>query len=111
MATYPTEPEARLGSSSKKKYNVLKNSFEANYMQVRKASTRSRSVFTLRYDNITKDEYAIIEAFFDANIGTIFTYINPENSLSYQVSFQNNELDYQATTKELCSTSVILEEI
>ena len=111
MATFPTEPIPRMGSKDKKKYNVLKNEFEANYLQVRKASTRSRQMFTLEYNAISNDEFDILEAFFDANIGTIFTFVHPSTSVSYQVTFSDDNLEKKYATNELCDVSINLESI
>ena len=58
MAIYPSSPCPRIGASEfTKKYSVIKTNFEANYLQVRKATTRARMMFTLDYSDITKNEF------------------------------------------------------
>lgn len=110
MAIYPSDPKPRVGSGDKTVFNVLKNSFEANYLQVRRASTRGRKIFNLKYNAITAAEFDILDTFFQANIGTIFTFVHPETSVNYEVTFQSDSLDREFISSDFrCNTSVILE--
>ena len=111
MAQFPTTPIPRMGSGQKTKYNVFKNSFEANYLQVRRGSTRGRMVFNLNYNSITDIEFETLQAFFDANIGTVFDFVHPKTLVTYKVTFQNDELEYTHTTFNRGDTKIILEGI
>lgn len=112
MAVFPSTPAPRLGDTKTlKKYNVLKNEFEANYMQVRKQSSRPRYVFTLDYKSITNIEFATFNSFFDANIGQIFDFVNPLDSQTYQVTFKNPELEYKQFSPLHGDLQIVLESV
>ena len=110
MAVYPSSPCPRIGASEfTKKYNVVKTNFEANYLQVRKATTRARMMFTLDYSDITKDEFNTLQTFFDNNIGTIFNYVHTEDGLTYQVTFGQDSINMKPKSLYTCDTQIILE--
>jgi hypothetical protein len=111
MATFPSTPIPRIGSGQKTKYIVLKTSFEANYLQVRKGSTRGRKVFILNYNSITDDEFETLQSFFDANIGNLFDFVHPKSNETFVVTFQNDELEFTHTTSNRGDTKIILEGI
>lgn len=111
MPTFPSSPCARVGSSKTVKNAILKTPFEANYLQVRRTSTRKRLMFDLKYDNITEAEFATLETFFNSYVGTIFDYVYPIDSVTYQVTFQNDQLMFNHTDKGYGNTSIILEGI
>lgn len=107
----PGAPEPRVGSSDKKSINITKNSFEGNYLQVRRTSTRSRKAFQLKYNNITLAEFAILEAFFDINVGTVFTFTHPVELVSYQVTFKEGTLEKTYTSFGIVDTNIELESV
>lgn len=109
MAQFPTTPIPRMGSGQKKKISILKTSFEGNYLQVRRGSTRSRMVFNLSFDSITDTEFAILDAFFEAHAGTVFDFVHPKTAVTHQVTFQNEELEFTHTHFDRGNTRVILE--
>jgi|SRR3990172_10567033 len=112
MATFPLNPKPRIsGTKFQKKYGMTKNAFEANYLQVRRTSTRARYVFILDFKAITEAEYATIETFFDVNIGTVFGYIHPQTLVTHQVTFQNDTIEKNPISSALCNTQIILESI
>lgn len=111
MPTYPTTPCPRVGSSKTIRHSVLKTPFDGNYLQVRRTTTRSRVMFDLKYDNITDEEFAILEAFFSLYVGTIFDYVNPVDFQTYQVTFKDEELMFNHTEKGRGNTSITLEGI
>lgn len=107
----PGAPEPRLGTSDKKSINITKNSFEANYLQVRRTSTRSRKVFQLKYDTLTLAEFAILEDFFDLNVGSVFTFTHPVELVDYQVTFKEGSLEKTYVSFGIVDTMVELESI
>lgn len=117
MAAFPTPdvdinaPYPHLGSGDKKTIGIIKNSFEANYMQVRRTTTRQRKVFELVYDNITLAEFAILEVHFDVNVGTIFTFTHPVEQIAYQVTYAQGELEKTYVSFGIVSTKITLESI
>lgn len=109
MAIFPTTPIPRMGSGQKRKINLLKTSFEANYLQVRRGSTRSRMVFNLSFDSITDTEFETLDTFFQANAGTVFDFIHPKTLVTHRVTFQNDELEFTHTHFDRGNTKIILE--
>jgi hypothetical protein len=107
----PLAPVPRLGSSDKKTVGITKNSFEANYLQVRRTSTRSRKAFELNYDTLTLAEFAILEDFFDANIGSIFSFTHPVELVTYQVTFASGDLEKTYKSYGIVDTKITLESI
>jgi len=118
MAAYPlpsnnpSAPIPRVGSSDKTAVNILKNTFEANYLQVRRSSSRSRKVFSLTYTTLTLAEFTILETFFNANVGTIFDFLYPIDNVTYRVTFSSGELERKFVTNNIVDvTPIILESI
>lgn len=117
MAAFPTPdvnplaPEPRLRSSDKKSISILKNSFEANYLQVRKVSSRSRKVFELNYDTLTLEEFGILEDHFDAHVGSVFLFTHPVELVAYQVTYSIGELDKSYVSYGIVDTKITLESI
>lgn len=117
MAAFPNPsntigaPIPRIGSSDKKSFNVTKNSFEANYLQVRRTSTRSRAAFSLVYDTLTLAEFAILEAFFNSYIGTVFTFTHPVELVDYQVTFAESSIEKTYISFGVVDTTITLESV
>lgn len=109
MTVFPSSPAPRIGSAEELKYNVLKNSFEGNYLQVRRASTRGRRTFTLKYTSITNPEFDALQAFFETNVGMVFDFIHPLTAETHKVTFQNDALQRTYTSQTRCDTEIILE--
>jgi len=107
----PLAPEPRLGSSDKKSIGITKSAFEANYLQVRRTSTRSRKAFQLEYPTLTLAEFAILETFFDANIGTVFSFTHPVELVTYQVTFASGDLEKTYKSYGIVDTKIMLESI
>lgn len=117
MAAFPTPdvnplaPEPRLGSSDKKSINITKTAFDSNHLQVRRTSTRSRKVFDLIYDTLTLAEFNILEAHFDANVGTTFSFTHPVELVTYTVTYASGELEKNYKSFGIIDTKVTLESI
>lgn len=112
MAIYPTTPSPRYQSVHGKSLPAIRTESEGNYGMTRKRTTRSRSHFSLKYDAITRDEYAILEAFFLENQGTMFSYTYPLEPLkTYTVMFDIDKIEATDINPNRCNTSVELIEI
>jgi len=107
----PLAPEPRLGTGDKKSVNIIKNSFEANYLQVRRGSTRSRKAFELDYSTLTLAEFAILEAHFDSHVGTVFSFTHPVEGVEYQVTYATGELEKTYKSFGVVDTKISLESI
>jgi hypothetical protein len=107
----PLAPDPRIGSSTKTSIPITKTTFEGNYLQVRRVSTRSRKVFKLEYPTLTTQEFKILQDFFNLYVGTVFTFTHPVELQDYQVTFSTGELDEVYTTFKTRDTSIILESV
>jgi hypothetical protein len=117
MALFPlpdnnlSAPAPRLGTEEQTSVNITKTAFEANYLQVRRTSSRARKAFNLKYDNVTTDEFAILEDFFNQWVGNVFTFVHPITSVSYQCTFKEGTLSKTFVSYGVYSTSIALESI
>lgn len=111
MAVFPTTPKPRInGTGGSKEFVLIESKFEGNYSQTRRGATRGVRTFNLSYDAITNAEYDTLEAFFDANVGSTFTFVHPQTSVSYTVKFTTGKIDYKMVSNQRVSTSLTLVE-
>ena len=89
----------------------MKNSFESNYLQVRRTSTRPRYLFELNYETITLEEFTILEDHFSSHIGTIFTFTHPVDGNTYQVTYSDGALEKEYKSYNIVDTKIVLESI
>lgn len=98
---------------------VIKDEFEANYVQVIRQGNRSRRKFTLNWSNeriLHTDEFTLVRNFYKENTGTYFKWIHPYSSEEIIVTFgeglkYNEEIVERKTTPVLYySLNIILEE-
>jgi len=111
MAVFPTTPIPRIGSSGTTQFLVINSQFEGNFSQTRRAATRGRKMFTLKFNAVTDAEFATLEAFFDANVGGSFTWTNPRDSVEYTVRFGKDSLPFTYSYSGRINTKIELEEI
>jgi hypothetical protein len=107
----PSAPMPRIGSSEQTSVNIAKTSFEANYLQVRRTSSRSRRAFDLNYDAITLSEYELLESFFLANVGNVFTFTHPISNIEYTVTFKEGTISKKYRSYNIYDSSITLESI
>ena len=108
MAVFPSTPIPRYGSNRGKKLNSIRTESEAGYGQTRRQFTKHRVMYELSYDNITNAEYNILEAFFLANQGTIFTFTHPKEASAVDVMFAHDEITANDTDIGRCTTKISL---
>lgn len=98
MATaWPTIAEPQYPINEKTYLPAVRTEKDSNYMQMRKKWTKAKKTFTLKWDEsvaLTEADYAILEAFFIANQGSPFTWTHPTTSVTYTVTFYQDELDW-----------------
>ena len=107
----PLAPEFRIGSDETSSYNIIKNTFEGNYLAVRKKSSRARKLFNLKYDTLTRAEFAILEAHFDAHVGTIFNFVHPISGVTYEVTYSDASLSQGYKSFNIVDSTIKLESI
>ena len=107
----PSAPEFRLGSDETSSYNVIKNTFEGNYLAVRKKTSRARALFNLKYDNITAAEFTILQEHFDAHVGTIFNFVHPVSGITYEVTYSDPTLSKTYKSFNIVDSTIKLESI
>lgn len=117
MAAFPTSlnnplaADPRIGSSEKESIKLYKNTFEGNYLQVRRGSTRSRKMFTLSYPTLTLAEYNILRDHFRLHVGLTFEFTNPATSEVFTVTYASGDLDKDYKTSQVFDTKIVLESI
>lgn len=94
MATFPSTPKPNVdGSGRSKEYILIESKFENNFSQTRRGATKGVLTFTLQYKAITDAEYETLEAFFDANVGTTFYFVDPRTNITHTVKFVDGKLN------------------
>ena len=109
MAAFPDIP-VTIGSQSSLYIPIVQTESEGNYLRVRRKTTRSRRIFTLDFKEISYTDYALIEAFFEANQGISFTWTHPVTSIEYDLVFMQDTL-VQTMGATSCDTSILVREI
>jgi len=111
MATYPTEPKVRASGSNREiEIPTTKSESDGAYTKERRTTTREKRRWKLNYNNITKDEFEILENFFIANKGLTFQFTYPGTATEYDVGFAQDKIAEAEKDGVLVSTSVELEE-
>ncbi len=91
MATFPaTLPNPNVGFDGELYLPQIRNEFEGNYVQSRPRSSRAIRRFALRWNVLTAAQFAILETFFLANQGSMFTYtdvIGTERTCRFSADF------------------------
>lgn len=108
MAVFPTSPTPRVNSTRAKRLPSIRTESEGGYGQTRKQFTKMRPRYKLNFDNISHAEYNTLEAFFLANQGTIFTFTHPIELVSYDVMFNQDEIEANDFEYGRCNTSIEL---
>lgn len=71
----------------------LMSPFEAGMSQSRPKHTSTRWIFTIGWQALGTTDYATLVAYYDANVGSSFSWTHPITSTVYTVRFGNeNEL-------------------
>lgn len=112
MAIYPSTPRFIFDGEITTKKEALRSESEAGYTMSRPRYTKAKKSFTLNYSAIKNEDYAILEAFFEANQGLNFTFTHPiDLTKSYTVIFAMDELKAKPVSAGRCSTTVELREV
>ena len=112
MTTYPSTPRFIFDGEIITKKGALRSESEAGYTMSRPRFTKSKKSFTLNYTAIKNEDYATLEAFFEANQGSNFSFSHPiDPSKSYTVTFAIDELKAKPVSAGRCSTVVELIEV
>lgn len=112
MVIFPNTPKPRInGTGGSKEFSIIESKFENNFSQTRRGTTRGINTFELNYDAITNAEYSALEAFFEANVGSNFTFVHPQTSVSYTVKFSTGKIYYKTISNQRVSTNITLVEV
>jgi len=108
---YPTTPIPSLGSSTETYIPLIKSESDGNYTKVRRRTTKAREKFSLKYNNISFDEFDTLRSFFLAAQGQSFTFTEPMTGVQYTCIMSQESLPKDYATTNTVSTSVELEEV
>lgn len=112
MNIFPSNPKPRInGTGGSKEFHIIESKFENNFSQTRRGATRGIRTFELNYDAVTFAEYNTLEAFFDANAGANFLFVDPETSVTHTVKFVDTKLTYKYISNTRKNTSITLVEV
>lgn len=108
MAVFPSIPdpvklsESTIGS-------IVTAEFDNNMIQQRATTTRKRKSFEATY-KIDLTDFATLESFFSANLGTSFAWTHPISNIVYTVVFSSSSLDASYLKWDLVEVSLSIEE-
>ncbi len=88
---------------------VVKDEFEANYVQVIRQANRARRKFTLNWNNeriLNFTDFTLIRDFYTANAGTYFNWIHPYSEETIITTFEG-ALNYKEELVERQETSIL----
>jgi hypothetical protein len=74
LADFPDIPNPSYQSGGKNVKAQVRTEFEAGYVQSRARHSRARKTFSLTWNYLREADFALLEAFFEANQGGMFTY-------------------------------------
>jgi len=111
MATWPAISEPDYGLSEELYFPIVRTEFDSNYIHVRKRTTRARRRWDLSWNNLTDNDYDLLETFFLANQGVAFTWTHPLSLINYTVVFSGNSLKSSIPVFGYRNVAVAIEEI
>jgi hypothetical protein len=109
---YPITPVPRI-ANTQEEFNlpIIKTEFEANFLQVRRQTSRVRRKFTLDYSNIKLAEFNFLCDFWKANVGIQVTFIHPQTGENIQAVIVTSTLAKRWVTPSILSCKIEIEEI
>ena len=72
-----------------------KMEFEANYGQTGPRATRGRRRFPLAWNYLSETDFQTLEAFFNTNQGSSFTYTHPIRSTTHTCVFATDSIKHK----------------
>lgn len=113
MNTYPASPAPSRGTGDSDYLPLIQSESEFNYVKTRRKTTVSRKEFIYTYPNLTLVEYNILNAFFLANQGLEFTFIDPVTAISYTCVFSMDRIGkrYTDNIPKLITTKMEFQEV
>ena len=112
MTVYPSSIKAPNGIQQKNIKPTQRDVSAAGYVMARSKATLLKKEFLIKYNNMTTAERDTLEAFFDANQGLEFDWTHPEQGGdTYQVVFNQDEIEFSWIAYQLWSTSFKIREV
>lgn len=111
MATWPSISNPDFGMTEETYLPVVRTEKEANYVQIRKRTTRSRGRWNLSWKAMLEADYQSLLTFFEANQGTSFTWTHPKSAVSYTCVFSEDSLTSRIISPTRRSVNVVIEEL
>ena len=109
MATFPSlQPLNGVKESSIGK--VVTSSFDGNYKQQRRKTTRIRKQFEMDFA-LSLSEYQTLDTFFQTYLGVNFEFTHPITSTVYNCRFSDETLDATYLVNNLIKVKLKIEEI
>jgi len=108
MNTLPITPNQ---ITEEVKKPALRSKYDGGYTQTRPKYTRKTKKFTLEYQALSLSEKDTLEAFFDANQGLSFYFVDPVSSTQYAVNFSDDSISFKLVSTKYYSTSFSVEEL
>lgn len=109
---YPILPKPSApGSSDTLSIPVLRSESEGAYTKVRRITTKAKNEFTLKYNKLTKVNYAILSDYFSANQGLSFDFVHPDTNITHTCVFMQDSIKKTHIDGVLSSTVIKLEEV
>jgi len=110
MPTFPASPSPSFPITEEFNKPQIRSEFGAGYVHSRPKFSKSRSIWKLVWRSLPEVDYQIIRAFFEANVGLLFDWVNPLDTVTYSVRFANDSLNSSAFVNKQRSLELTLEE-
>ena len=111
MATFPLTPDFVFKQGTK--FNTVVSEFESGVEQRRAKWSGDLKEFDCMFNNRIKSDFTTLQSFFEAREGKLdtFDFVNPEDSLTYTVRFDDDTLSITHQTALIYSFKVKLKEV
>lgn len=90
---------------------IIKSEFDGNYAQTRPRFTRSTINFSLKFKSMLIADKTTLQAFFSANSGSSFDWLNPTDAVTYTVRFAEDSLSFRHMGAGYYETTIELEQV
>lgn len=111
MATWPSIANPDFGMEEDIYKPIVRIEKEANYVQVRKRTTRDRGRWNLSWKAMSETDYQTLLTFFTTNQGSSFTWVHPKSSVSYTCVFSGDSLVSKIISPTRRSVNLAIEEL
>jgi len=108
VATFPADPKPFYVFSEGIKFKTLISELEGAQEQRRKKWATGRRTFRLEFKVLTTAEIATLFTFYIARAGSFeaFDFVNPNDSVTYQVRFLQDEMTKERFSAALFATGL-----